>query len=322
MKIFQTLSQYTANMGLPPSLVQAAASKQAAAATQQQQLFHQQALASAGVLQGIGTASTFQANSLLTPPQTPSSTPWKSFPSTTTSSNGPQNAVGSVAASGLVIVPEPHKADPRPRHERSFSSQEVLANGQQQAASRPGGRAGVSQAVEVKSSQPIFPGQPPSSARSNDNYTTPTPQPPPRQSSQPPSRSSSSSNRSAFPGQTPTNLEFREPYSQLQHHSQQPTDGLSRQQPSPSQQAQQKVAQHLVQTQSSPQSYYNNPSPQNNASPQSTAGYYGQNPSPHNNSGQTSTEQYYAQQAAAAAAQQQQVINIILIFTHKSPFFC
>ena len=91
--IFQTLSQYT-NMGLPPSLVQAAASKQAAAATQQHQLFQQQALASAGVLQGIGSASTFQANSLLTPPQTPSSTPWKSFPSTTTSSNGPQNSVG------------------------------------------------------------------------------------------------------------------------------------------------------------------------------------------------------------------------------------
>ena len=213
-----------------------------------------------------------------------------------------------MAPGGLVIVPEPHKADPRPRSERSFSSQEILANGQQQVVSRSGGRAGVSQAVEVKSSQPIFPGQSPSSARATDNYGTPTPQPPPRQSSQPPSRSSTSSNRSAFPGQTPTNLEFREPYSQLQHHSQQPSDGLSRQQPSPSQQAQQKVAQHLVQNQSSPQSYYNNPSPQNVASPQST-GYYGQNQSPHNNSGQSATEQYYAQQAAAAAAQQQQVFN-------------
>ena len=224
-----------------------------------------------------------------------------------------------MAAGGLVIVPELHKADPRPRQERSFSSQEILANGQQQAVSRSGGRAGVSQAVEVKSSQPIFPGQPTSSARANDNYGTPTPQPPPRQSSQPPSRSSTSSNRSAFPGQTPTNLEFREPYSQLQHHSQQPSDGLSRQQPSPSQQAQQKVAQHLVQNQSSPQSYYNNPSPQNVASPQST-GYYGQNPSPHNNSGQSATEQYYAQQAAAAAAQQQQVINLELTVIILKPF--
>ena len=92
--------------------------------------------------------------------------------------------------------------------------------------------------MEVKSSQPIFPGQPPSSARANENYGTPTPQPPPRQSSQPPSRSSTSSNRSAFPGQTPTNLEFREPYSQLQHHSQQPSTT------SPNQQAQQKVALH------------------------------------------------------------------------------
>ena len=140
----------------------------------------------------------------------------------------------SVAAGSLVLVPEPHKADPRPvsRHE--------LANGQQQAVSRSGGRVGVNNAVEVKSSQPIFPGQPP--PRTNDGYGAPTPQPPPRQSSQPPSRSStSSSNRSAFPGQTPTNLEFREPYSQLQHHSQQPSDVLSRQQASPNQQAQQKV---------------------------------------------------------------------------------
>ena len=85
-------------MGLPPSLVQAAASKQAAAATQQQQLFHQQALASAGVLQGIGTASSaretlYGANSLLTPPQTPASAPWKSFPPSS-ASNGPQSSVG------------------------------------------------------------------------------------------------------------------------------------------------------------------------------------------------------------------------------------
>ena len=149
----------------------------------------------------------------------------------------------SVAAGSLVIVPEPHKADPRPvsRHERSYSSQDLLANGQQHATARSGGRAGVSQAVEVKSSQPIFPGQPPPLARTNDGYGTPTPQPPPRQSSQPPSRSSTSSNRSAFPGQTPTNLEFREPYSQLQHHSHQQSDVISRQQASPNHQAQQKV---------------------------------------------------------------------------------
>ena len=154
----------------------------------------------------------------------------------------------TVSAGSLVIVPEPHKADPRPgsRHERSFSSQDILANGQQQTVSRSGGRAGVSQAVEVKSSQPIFPGQSPSLTRNNDGYGTPTPQPPPRQSSQPPSRSSTSSNRSAFPGQTPTNLEFREPYSQLQHHSQQQSDVISRQQPSPSQQAQQKVIKSIL----------------------------------------------------------------------------
>ena len=150
----------------------------------------------------------------------------------------------NAVAGSLVIVPEPHKADPRPvsRHERSYSSQELLPNGQQQPTARSGGRAGVSQAVEVKSSQPIFPGQPPSVPRTNDGYGTPTPQPPPRQSSQPPSRSSTSNhNRSAFPGQTPTNLEFREPYSQLLHHSQQQSDVISRQQASPNQQAQQKV---------------------------------------------------------------------------------
>ena len=143
----------------------------------------------------------------------------------------------------LVIVPEPHKADPRPvsSHERtSYSSHELLTNGQQQVTVRTGGRVVVNQAVELKSSQPIFPGQPPppSTTRTN-NESYPTPQPPPRQSSQPPSRSS---NRSAFPGQTPTNLEFREPYRQLQHHQQTAELVISRQQASPSQQQiQQKV---------------------------------------------------------------------------------
>ena len=140
-----------------------------------------------------------------------------------------------MAAGSLVIVPEPHKADLR-------RSQDVLPNGQQQQpVSRSGGRAGVTQAVEVKSSQPIFPGQSPALARTNDGFVASTPQPPPRQSSQPPSRSSSSSNRNAFPGQTPTNLEFREPYSQLPHHSQQQSDVISRTQASPVQQVQQKV---------------------------------------------------------------------------------
>ena len=140
-----------------------------------------------------------------------------------------------MAAGSLVIVPEPHKADLR-------RSQDVLPNGQQQQpVSRSVGRAGVTQAVEVKSSQPIFPGQSPALARTNDGFVASTPQPPPRQSSQPPSRSSSSSNRNAFPGQTPTNLEFREPYSQLPHHSQQQSDVISRTQASPVQQVQQKV---------------------------------------------------------------------------------
>ena len=63
------------------------------------------------------------------------------------------------------------------------------------------------QAAELKTSQPIFPGQPPPLARvdhNKQNYA----QPPPRQSSQVSQRSSSSSssasvNRTAFPGQAP-----------------------------------------------------------------------------------------------------------------------
>ena len=154
--------------------------------------------------------------------------------------SNPLNLFSSVAAGSLVIVPEPHKADLR-------RSQDVLPNGQQQQpVSRSGGRAGVTQAVEVKSSQPIFPGQSPALARTNDGFVASTPQPPPRQSSQPPSRSSSSSNRNAFPGQTPTNLEFREPYSQLPHHSQQQSDVISRTQASPVQQVQQKVLLYVI----------------------------------------------------------------------------
>ena len=73
-----------------------------------------------------------------------------------------------MAAGSLVIVPEPHKADLR-------RSQDVLPNGQQQQpVSRSGGRAGVTQAVEVKSSQPIFPGQSPALARTNDGFVAST----------------------------------------------------------------------------------------------------------------------------------------------------
>ena len=57
-------------------------------------------------------------------------------------------------------------------------------------------------ATELKTRQPIFPGQPPPLARvessKQQNYSSP--QPPPRQSSQPPQRSSNV-NRTAFPGQ-------------------------------------------------------------------------------------------------------------------------
>jgi hypothetical protein len=72
------------------------------------------------------------------------------------------------------------------------------------------------QAVELKTSQPIFPGQPPPLARvAAETKSYNSPQPPPRQSSQPPSRSSVN-NRTAFPGLQPPAHDFREPY---QHHS-------------------------------------------------------------------------------------------------------
>ena len=201
----QMNSQYQ-NMNLPPSLVQAAASNK--------NHLHQQALAnlnmreSAMAVRGGGNVDisitprdNFSSNtSILTPPQTPSSTPWKS-----SSSNG----------SSLVIIPEPHKAESRHssssnnRHSSSSysisSPHESLANGSGSS------RSGMRQAVELKSSQPIFPGQPPPLARvasesKSSSYNSP--QPPPRQSSQPPSRSSSS-NRTAFPGLQPPSHDFR-----------------------------------------------------------------------------------------------------------------
>ena len=79
------------------------------------------------------------------------------------------------------------------------------------------------QATELKTSQPIFPGQPPPLARvdhNKQNYS----QPPPRQSSQVPQRSSTSVNRTAFPGQAPPGVatstssaasNFREPLFQV-----------------------------------------------------------------------------------------------------------
>ena len=207
----QISSQYQ-NMSLPPSLVQAAASNK--------NHLHQQALAnlnmreSAMAVRGGGnidvsitSRENFSNASILTPPQTPGSTPWKS------SSNG---------SSGLVVIPEPHKASSSEsrhlnnRHSSSsysISAHDTLANGSTTSSSR----SGMRQAVELKSSQPIFPGQPPPLARvaseSKSSYNSP--QPPPRQSSQPPSRSSTN-NRTAFPGLQPPAHDFREPY---QHHS-------------------------------------------------------------------------------------------------------
>ena len=134
-------------------------------------------------------------------------------------------------------------------------------------------------AAELKTSQPVFPGQPPPLARvetHKQNY-----QPPPRQSSQPPQRNS---NRTAFPGQAPpattSPSNFREPVFSQQQQQQRP-DLIIQKQQSPQ-----------IQQQPSPQQIYNNPSPQSVASPQ---GYY-QNPSPH--------DQHYQQQQQY---QQQQV---------------
>ena len=66
-------------------------------------------------------------------------------------------------------------------------------------------------ATELKTSQPVFPGQPPPLARvetsKQQNYS---PQPPPRQSSQPPQRSANI-NRTAFPGQQPPNVAVSSP---------------------------------------------------------------------------------------------------------------
>jgi hypothetical protein len=117
----QISSQYQniQNMSLPPSLVQAAASNK--------NHLHQQALAnlnmreSAMAVRGGGnldvsitsrsSSGDFSSNaSILTPPQTPGSTPWKS-------SNG---------SGGLVVIPEPLKAESR--HTSSSASSSSLNN--------------------------------------------------------------------------------------------------------------------------------------------------------------------------------------------------
>lgn len=107
-------------------------------------------------------------------------------------------------SNGLVIIPEPQKATSN----RSYSnSSELLV---ESVAAATNSRT-MRNATELKTSQPVFPGQPPplsrfeaggsgsSGSSSKQNYS---PQPPPRQSSQPPQRSSSI-NRTAFPGQQP-----------------------------------------------------------------------------------------------------------------------
>lgn len=175
------VAQYQ-NMALPPSLVQAAASNKTH--------LHQQALVNLN-----------SRESFLTPPQTP-----------VTAGFGYKQAV-SVANS--VVVPEPHKPDPRAivNNVRGniYSHHDILANGNgglnpnhavtTVSASSSSGRPNVMrQAVELKSSQPVFPGQPPPSLARTENRS----QPPPRQSSQVRSSvSASSTNRTAFPGQAP-----------------------------------------------------------------------------------------------------------------------
>jgi hypothetical protein len=152
----QMNSQYQ-NMSLPPSLVQAAASNKSH--------LHQQALVNLNMRESamssirgevsITPRDNFSSNaSILTPPQTPVSTPWKS-------SNG----------SGLVVIPEPHKAESRHsshnnRHSSSYSvsSHDNVSNGSS-ASSATSSRSGMRQAVELKTSQPVFPGQPPPLSR-------------------------------------------------------------------------------------------------------------------------------------------------------------
>lgn len=101
-------------------------------------------------------------------------------------------------SNGLVIIPEPQKAT----SSRSYSNNsELLVETNSGSNSRT-----MRHATELKTSQPVFPGQPPPLSRfeanNKQNYS---PQPPPRQSSQPPQRSSAAANinRTAFPGQQP-----------------------------------------------------------------------------------------------------------------------
>jgi hypothetical protein len=122
------------NMSLPPSLVQAAASNKTH--------LHQQALANLNMRESAMTVraadvsitprDNFSGNaSILTPPQTPVATPWKA------ASNG----------SGLVVIPEPQKAESRHgslnnRHSSSSSSSysmsahDSLANGSSASRNR------------------------------------------------------------------------------------------------------------------------------------------------------------------------------------------
>ncbi len=83
-------------MGLPPSLVKAAAQSQS---TKSQ--LHQQALANLNRRDTPSPALETRDN-FLTPPQTPvSSLSWKGA------------AAANAAAAASLVVPEPHKPDPR-----------------------------------------------------------------------------------------------------------------------------------------------------------------------------------------------------------------
>ena len=141
-----------------------------------------------------------------------------SQPQTSSTSSTSSSSWKSNNSNGLVIIPEPQKASSSHRSSSSSSYSNEL-RGENSRSMR--------QAAELKTSQPVFPGQPPPLARvdhNKQNYS----QPPPRQSSQVPQRSSSSSsssvNRTAFPGQQPpassssssAASNFREPLFQQQ----------------------------------------------------------------------------------------------------------
>ncbi len=294
------------NMGLPPSLVQAAASNKSQ--------LHQQALANLNMREAAAAtasrASLEPRENFLTPPQTPvSSLSWKA-------AGAASAAAANAAAAASLVVPEPHKPDPRAlvnnvmRHyDLNGSAASPVNNGASSSSSAASASAstsnragGMRQAVELKSSQPIFPGQPPPLSASREkggggsSSSSFGAQPPPRQSSQVrdtlhtgcsitsggkedlcvilktpyqvPSRSAASpaSNRTAFPGQAPPQG-FR---------SSSAADSFLHELAQGRQQQQQQQQQQAPQQQPSPQ-YYNNPSPQNVASPQQI---YQQNPSP------------------------------------------